>query len=103
MGKVKFGFCFVRLAFFSVLALFLVASGIAASINPSTLTPHRKTHPVTENQHAKKRMRTLARSRVPRSHYATTAHSAGTSSSRVARHHRYYERFYTSSFASDIT
>ena len=103
MGEVKLRAWFVRLAFFFGLALLLEAGGIAASINPSTLTPHKKTHAVTENQHAKKRMRTLARSRVPRSHYTTTAHSAVTPSSRLGRHHRYYERFYTSSFASDIT
>jgi penicillin-binding protein 2 len=72
--------------------MLLDASGIAASVNPSTLTPHRKSRGVTENQHAKKRMRTLARSRTPRSHYAATT-----------RRRHYYERFHTSSFASDIT
>jgi penicillin-binding protein 2 len=87
--------------------MLLEASGIAASVNPSTLTSHKKTHSVTENQHAKKRMRTLARSRVPRSHYAATtgstgSHSSGTSYSGTPRRHRYNERFHTSSFASDI-
>ena len=77
--------------------MLLAASGIAASVNPPTLTPRRKARGVTENQHAKKRMRTLARSRVPRSRYAAT-HYSGTH-----RRHRYYERFSTSSFASDIT
>ncbi len=76
----------------------LAASGIAASVNPSTLAPHKKSHAVTENQHAKKRMRTLAHSRAPRSHYAAAARSTGTT-----RRHHYYERFHTSSFASDIT
>jgi len=89
------------------LAVLLEASGIAASVNPSTLTPHRKTHGVTENQHAKKRMRTLARSRAPRSRYATTRSAAmpysSTHSSGTTRRRRYYERFNTSSFASDIT
>ena len=83
--------------------MLLEASGIAASVDPSTLTRHRKSHGVTENQHAKKRMRTLARSRVPRSHYATAAHYSGTHSYGVTRRHHYYERFHTSSFASDIT
>src|SRR6202790_5147573 len=91
MGDVKFRAWFVRLAFFLAMAMLLVASGIAASVNPPALTPHRKARGVTENQHAKKRMRTLARSRAPRSRYATH------------RRHRYYERFSTSSFASDIT
>jgi penicillin-binding protein 2 len=77
--------------------MLLEASGIAASVNPRALTPHRKARAVTENQHAKKRMRTLAHSRAPRSQYATRR-SSGT-----ARRHRYYERFHTSSFASDIT
>ena len=71
--------------------MLLEASGIAASVNPPALTPRRKARGVTENQHAKRRMRTLARSRAPRSRYATH------------RRHRYYERFSTSSFASDIT
>jgi penicillin-binding protein 2 len=82
--------------------MLLEASGIAASVNPPALTPHRKTRGVTENQHAKKRMRTLARSRVPRSQYAAT-HNAATRYSAAHRRPRYYERFHTSSFASDIT
>ncbi len=87
---------FLRLAFFLGLAILLEATGIAASVNPRVLTPHRKARAVTENQHAKKRMRTLARSRAPHSTYATR-------SSATHRRHRYYERFSTSSFASDIT
>jgi penicillin-binding protein 2 len=97
MGDVKFRVWFLRLAFFLGIAMLLAASGIAASVNPPAVTPRRKARGVTENQHAKKRMRTLARSRVPRSRYAAT-HYSGTH-----RRHRYYERFSTSSFASDIT
>jgi cell division protein FtsI/penicillin-binding protein 2 len=82
--------------------MLLEASGLAASVNPRALTAHAKARGVTENQHAKKRMRTLARSRVPRSPYATS-HSAGTRYSATHRRTRYYERFHTSSFASDIT
>jgi penicillin-binding protein 2 len=96
MGDVKFRAWFLRIAFFLGLAMLLEASGIAASVNPPTLTPRRKARGVTENQHAKKRMRTLARSRAPRSRYAT--HYSSTH-----RRPRYYERFHTSSFASDIT
>jgi penicillin-binding protein 2 len=111
-GKVKVSACFLRLAFFLGLAILLEASGIAASVNPPTLTPRRKAHGVTETQHAKRRMRTLARSRAPRSPYAPTrfatprlaASSTSThSSSSRTIHRRYYERFHTSSFASDIT
>ena len=87
--------------------MLLEASGIAASVNPRALTPHRKARAVTENQHAKKRMRTLARSRAPRSTYATSHHAgtryAAPRYSGTHRRHRYYERFSTSSFASDIT
>ncbi len=88
--------------------MLLEASGIAASVNPSTVTPHKKTHGVTESQRAKRRMRTLARSRTPQSQFVTTA-SAGTSYSGTAhysgaaRRRHYYERFHTSSFASAIT
>ncbi len=77
--------------------MLLATSGIAASVNPPALTPRRKARGVTENQHARRRMRTLARSRAPRSQYSTT-HYSGTH-----RRHRYYERFSTSSFSSDIT
>jgi penicillin-binding protein 2 len=119
---VKLRAWFLRLAFLLGLAILLEASGIAASVNPPALTPHRKARGVTESQHAKRRMRTLARSRVPRSPYARTrssaAHFSGTRSagtrysgtrssgtlySHTSSRHRYYERFHTSSFASDIT
>ena len=88
----------------------LEASGIAASVNPPALTQHKKARGVTENQHAKKRMRTLARSRAPHSTMtaarASAVHASSTryTTTRLTspRHH-YYERFHTSSFASDIT
>ena len=73
--------------------MLLNASGIAASVNTHALAPRSKSRSVTESQHAKRRMHTLARSRAPRSRYAA----------RTTRRHRYYERFHTSSFASDIT
>src|SRR5580658_4866360 len=110
-GDVKFSSCFLRLAYVLGLAILLEASGIAASVDPSAVTPHKKTRGVTETHHAKKRMRSLARSRAPRSQNAaihssvpraSVARSSAARSSATARH-RYYERFYTSSFASDIT
>src|SRR3981081_2126002 len=107
MGDVKFRACFLRLAFFLGMAMLLEASGSAASVNPRALTTHPKARGVTENQHAKKRMRTLARSRVPGSRYSATRYSGSHYSSShysgAHRRHRYYERFHTSSFASDIT
>jgi penicillin-binding protein 2 len=96
MGEVKFQAWFLRLAFCLGLAMLLEASGIAASVNPRALTPHTK-RGVTENQHAKKRMGTLARSRVPRSRSAAARYTGSH------LRHRYYERFHTSSFASAIT
>jgi cell division protein FtsI/penicillin-binding protein 2 len=48
-------------------------------------------------------MRTLARSRVPRTRYSARSSSVtGRPGTTVHRRHHYYERFYTSSFASDI-
>ena len=91
------------------MAILLEASGIAASVNPPTLTHHTRPRKLNENQHAKRRMRTLAKSRVSTSHRAgTTAHPAvaHSSTARTAatrRRHHYSERFYTSSFATDVT
>jgi penicillin-binding protein 2 len=98
---VKVSAWFLRLLFFVGIAMTLAATGNAASVNPNTLTPppHKRTHTVTESQHAKKRMHTLARSRAPRSPGSRTSIAA----TNVVRRHRYYERFYTNSFASDVT
>ena len=74
-------------------AMLLQGTAIAASINPPALTPHKKTHAVTETQHAKRRMRTLAHSRAANSSARNTVH----------RRPHYYERFHTSSFAYDVT
>jgi penicillin-binding protein 2 len=72
-----------------VLTGLLAASGFGATVNTRTLTQKSKSS-VSENQHARKRMTSLAHSRA-RTHRATR------------RRHRYYERFSTSSFATDIT
>jgi penicillin-binding protein 2 len=96
-GEVKFKACIFRLALFLGLSVLLGVSALAASVNPTPVTPHKKSHSVTENQHAKRRMRTLARSRAPRSRYSATHYSTTT------RRQHYYERFHTSSFASEIT
>jgi cell division protein FtsI/penicillin-binding protein 2 len=91
--------------------MLLEANGTAASINPRVLAPHSKSHGVTENQRARRRMRTLARSRTGHSQAVASrnanvnaaAGSSVTHSYSTSRRHRYYERFQTSSFASDIT
>ena len=74
----------------AVVAILLQGRGTAANVNPQSPT-HSKSRTVTESAHARRRMHTLAHSRVPLS--KSVAH----------RRHRYYERFSTSSFASDIT
>jgi penicillin-binding protein 2 len=99
MVKVKFRIWSLRLAIFfgltvAALVVALEASAVAASVNPRSLsqhsqTSHSKSRKVTETQHARKRMHALAHSRAP--------------ISRTVAHRRYYERFHTSSFASDIT
>jgi cell division protein FtsI/penicillin-binding protein 2 len=68
------------------LALLLEGSSIAASVNTRSLTT-RKSPSVSENQRAKKRMRSLATRRPTRT--------------RQARRRRHYERFHTSSFSQD--
>ena len=81
-----------RLALVLGLLMLLTASGIAASVNTRALTT-RKTPSVRESQHAKKRMRTLAKGRATRPR---------TRSARLRRR-RNFERFYTSSFAQGTT
>jgi penicillin-binding protein 2 len=76
--------------------LVLCVTGFGATVNTHALAPKKpKSQKISEGQHARKRMRRLARSRA-----ATTPHLQATSSRR--RRH-YYERFSTSSFADDIT
>ena len=82
----KYRTWFMRAVVFVSVMLLLQASGIAASVNSHRLSSRSKSAKVRETQHAKRRMRTLARTR------ATTRH---------VRRHRYYERFHTSSFATD--
>src|SRR5258706_13161954 len=79
-----------RLALVLGLISLLELSSFAASVNTRALTT-RKSPSVSESQHAKKRMRTLAKGRAPR-----------TRAARIRRR-RNFERFYTSSFADGIT
>jgi penicillin-binding protein 2 len=71
--------------------------GIAATVSTHSLTSHKsKSQKISETQHARRRMRHLAHSRA-------AVPASGTARSTLHRRHRYYERFYTSSFAQDIT
>jgi penicillin-binding protein 2 len=81
----------LRLAFFAIIAVLFQGRAIAANVNPQSPTSHSKSRTVTESAHARRRMHTLAHSRAP------------LAKSAVHRRHRYYERFSTSSYASDIT
>jgi penicillin-binding protein 2 len=90
----KRGRSIIRIALIVVFALLLQESGIAASVNTRPLTSRKsKSQKISEGQHARRRMSRLARSRAPRLH---VVHHRG-------RRHRYYERFYMSSFAQDIS
>jgi len=90
----KRGRSIIRIALIVVFALLLQESGIAASVNTRPLTSRKsKSQKISEGQHARRRMSRLARSRAPRLH---VVHRRG-------RRHRYYERFYMSSFAQDIS
>lgn len=73
----------------------LAEIGLAATVAPRTLISKKPKQTVSENQHARKRLKTLARSRGVRRHPAIILRSSR------ARRRRYYERFYTSSFAED--
>jgi penicillin-binding protein 2 len=73
----------------------LCQAGIAATVSTHTLTPHKsKSQKISESQHARRRMHHLAHAR------ATTP---VTNVAHTTARRRYYERFYTSSFAQDIT
>src|SRR5438105_10383968 len=83
---------FSRLFVVASIILF-VQSAIAATINTRPLTTsHSKSRSVKENPHARRHMRHLARSRRVRSRTVAS----------LKRKH-YYERFYTSSYAKDVT
>ncbi|MGA8761616.1 MAG: penicillin-binding transpeptidase domain-containing protein [Candidatus Sulfotelmatobacter sp.] len=72
----------------------LLAQGLwAANVNPRPLHPKSKSQKVSESQRTRRRMRHLARGRS----LPVTRVSATT------RRHRYHERFFMSSFATDIT
>src|SRR5579862_2624448 len=77
----------------AVLTFVFASFGWAANVNARSLTAKSKSQKLTESQRARRHMSHLAKSRVTPASRRTAIH----------RRHRYYERFYTSSFASDIT
>src|SRR5471030_1085106 len=88
---------FARLGFVVVFVVLLLSeASFAATVNTHALTPKKtKSQKISENQHARKRMHRLARSRA-----AQTPHLQAAS---TRRRRHYYERFSTSSFAEDVT
>jgi penicillin-binding protein 2 len=85
----------LRLLLLVAVTLALPRLGSAANVNARALTGKSKSQKVAESQRARRRMSHLAKSR--------TVTSAGQRTAIHRRRHRYYERFYTSSYAEDIT
>jgi penicillin-binding protein 2 len=85
----------LRLLLLAVVTLALSRFGNAANVNARALTGKSKSQKVAENQRARRRMSRLAKSR--------TVIPAGKRTAVRRRRHHYYERFYTSSYAEDIT
>jgi penicillin-binding protein 2 len=81
-----------RLVVFFASLVLLAQAGVTATISNRTLTPSRKPRRVTETRRVRRHMHHLARSRRVRSRTVT-----------ALRRHHYYEHFYASSYASDIT
>ena len=86
------GRSFARLFFFVASILLLGQFVFSATIGTRGVTSTRKHRRVTENQRARGHMSHLARSRRVRARAVSSL-----------RRHHYYERFYASSFADDIT
>jgi penicillin-binding protein 2 len=77
-----------------MLSMLFVGSGLAATINTHPQSTSKTKAHVTESQRTRRHLRRLARSHaVVRSQTARARHP---------RRRRYYERFYASSFASDV-
>ena len=80
------------LVVFAGALILLTQAGIAATISNHTLAPTRKPRAVKEAPRARRHMRHLARHRRVRSRTVV-----------ALKKHHYYEHFYASSYASDIT
>lgn len=81
-----------RLVVFIAFIVLLAQAGIAATIGTRPLTSRSKPRKVAESPRARRHMRHLARSRRVRSRTV-----------RALKRRHYYERFYASSYAKDVT
>jgi penicillin-binding protein 2 len=85
----------LSLIVFGFLLLAMTTISMAANVSPRSLTGKSKSQKLSETQRARRRMSRLAKSRgAVRASRRTGVHR---------RRHRYYERFYTSSFSDDVT
>jgi len=91
----------IRLLLLAAVVLLSIESGIAANVNARSLTGKSKSQKVAENARARRRMSNLARKRAVAQ--ASNRSSVKRSSVHRRRRHRSYERFYTSSYAEDVT
>ncbi len=79
-----------------LLVLLFAQFALAANVNTRSLSSRKKSQKITESRHATRRLHQLAHS------HATVPASVRRAS--VSTRHRYYERFYASSFAQeDVT
>jgi penicillin-binding protein 2 len=81
-----------RLIVFIASIILLAQAAIAATIGTRPLTPRSKSRSVSESPRARRHMRHLARSRRVR-----------TRTVKALKRRHYYERFYASSYAKDVT
>jgi penicillin-binding protein 2 len=84
---------FLRVFVLAVVTFVFASFASAANVNARSLAAKSKSQKLTESQRARRHMSHLAKSRVTPAARRTA----------TRRRHRYYERFYTSSFAEDIT
>ncbi|MGE5206792.1 MAG: penicillin-binding transpeptidase domain-containing protein [Chlamydiota bacterium] len=87
-----------QIALLLVALIALEMSALAATISTRRSTRAKSKHRVTESARARRRISRLHRSRALHARRVRRSRRY-----RYARRHRYYERFYTSSFSSDVT
>ncbi len=80
--------CLSRLCLIVVIAVVVRLPGLAAVVSTHSLAAKKKSPRINESQHARRRISRLAHSR--------------STSTRFHYRRRYYERFYTSSFAQGV-
>jgi len=85
----------INVAFALLVSLFLTVSALAATVSTRSLSRSPKGRSVTEKSSTQRKISRMKHSRRT----ATTASARGKRVRLGRKHHRYYERFSTSSFA----